>query len=244
MSLFSQWTTKCPGPSRNSSILHEDEGGRETIWDELIDTVESHFLDPEPYRRLGLPQLAKLLETKLPTSRTARSGDLGEILGSEYVEQETGYSLFIKRLRWKDGRNVSLRGDDLIGLATSDVRPIRVLKGEAKSRIGLSRSVVCEAITKLEENHGEPGPHTLTWLSDRLSGLGRTAEADAVLGVFFSDLDVGRLFHLIFTLSGNDPTAAFSNHAAGSVERELVGLVVQDHKGFVDQVFKDCGSGP
>ena len=67
-------------------------------------------------RRLGKPEAAKFVEGKLPTSKAIRSGDLGEILATEWIAAQGSYQVPIKRLRWKDHRNMAMRGDDVIGI--------------------------------------------------------------------------------------------------------------------------------
>ena len=52
-----------------------------------------------------------------------RSGDLGEIYATEWIDSsERRLRAPIKRLRWKDHRNMAMRGDDVIGIL-QDVRP-------------------------------------------------------------------------------------------------------------------------
>ncbi|MGS2804649.1 hypothetical protein [Nocardia sp. MW-W600-9] len=68
-------------------------------------------------RRLGKPRAAEYLENKLPTSAATntRFGDLGEIIGSHYAARDLGYRM-IARLRWKDHREMPMRGDDILGV--------------------------------------------------------------------------------------------------------------------------------
>ena len=50
-------------------------------------------------------------------ARQIRSGDLGEIYATEWIDAHSGgYRAPIKRLRWKDHRNMAMRGDDVIGI--------------------------------------------------------------------------------------------------------------------------------
>ena len=51
----------------------------------------------------------------MPQTSRSRSGDLGEILATELVEEEIGLRVPVRRLRYKDGRNMAMRGDDFIG---------------------------------------------------------------------------------------------------------------------------------
>src|SRR5262245_4390387 len=67
-------------------------------------------------QRLGKPAAAEFVSGKLPENKSIRSGDLGEILAAEYLAGQTDYETPIKRLRWKDHRNMAMRGDDLIGI--------------------------------------------------------------------------------------------------------------------------------
>src|SRR5690349_1064501 len=94
----------------------------------------AHVLD-----RLGKPAAANFILGKLPTTKKIRSGDLGEILATEYIKEETGFAVPINRLRWKDHRNMAMRGDDVIGLAHDPgTGQLLFLKAEAKSRASLS----------------------------------------------------------------------------------------------------------
>jgi hypothetical protein len=90
-------------------------------------------------RRLGKTEAAKFVEGKLPTSKSIRSGDLGEILATEWIGTQGGYEVPIKRLRWKDHRNMAMRGDDVIGIRpnsqNSQPGGLLFLKTEAKSRV-------------------------------------------------------------------------------------------------------------
>ena len=53
--------------------------------------------------RLGKPAAAALIQGKLPTTKSMRSGDLGEIYATEWIDAHSGgYRAPIKRLRWKD----------------------------------------------------------------------------------------------------------------------------------------------
>jgi len=106
-------------------------------------------------RELGKPEAAEVLNGKLPVSKRTRSGELGEILGTHYVARELGYRM-IARLRWKDSREMPMRGDDLLGVRMVDDDKLEFLKGEAKSRASLSTSTLDEAETALLSEHGLP----------------------------------------------------------------------------------------
>jgi hypothetical protein len=46
-----------------------------------------------------------------------------EILATELVEEEIGLRVPVRRLRYKDGRNMPMRGDDFIGAGYERPRP-------------------------------------------------------------------------------------------------------------------------
>ena len=135
--------------------------------------IPSHYASEEHISRilsrLGKPGAAKFISEKLPTTKSLRSGDLGEILVTEYIVSHTGYEVPIKRLRWKDHRNMAMRGDDVIGIAQDQTTGrLQFLKTEAKSRVTLNAGVVAEARTGLNKDGGLPSAHTLA-----LAGTGR-----------------------------------------------------------------------
>jgi hypothetical protein len=66
--------------------------------------------------RLGKTGAAQLITDLLPQTPQIRSGDLGEIYATEWIDAHSGYRAPIKRLRWKDHRNMAMRGDDVIGM--------------------------------------------------------------------------------------------------------------------------------
>jgi hypothetical protein len=89
--------------------------------------VPGHYASEEQVARalarLGKPAAAALIQGKLPTTKAIRSGDLGEIYATEWIDAHSGgYRAPIKRLRWKDHRNMAMRGDDVIGIL-QDARP-------------------------------------------------------------------------------------------------------------------------
>jgi hypothetical protein len=63
---------------------------------------------------MGKAQAAAYVKEKLPTLLTLRSGDLGEILCNAYVLEATAFNVGVKRLRWKESRNMAMRGEDVL----------------------------------------------------------------------------------------------------------------------------------
>lgn len=113
--------------------------------------VPGHYASEEQIARalarLGKPAAAALIQGKLPTTKALRSGELGEIYATEWINAHSGgYCALIKRLRWKDHRNMAMRGDDVIGiLQDTQTQRLHFLKTEAKSRATLNAQVLAEA---------------------------------------------------------------------------------------------------
>ena len=193
-------------------------------------------------RKLGKPAAAALVEGKLPTTKSIRSGDLGEILATEWIAAHSGYNVPIKRLRWKDHRNMAMRGEDVIGLAQdANSQSLLFLKTEAKSRATLTVQVVTQARASLDKEAGLPSGHALTYISARLVEIGNEPLADAIDN---ATLNVGiapnTVRHLMFTFCGNAPgamlTASLQGYA-GAFPQWSVGLHVDGHPEFVGAVY-------
>ena len=118
-----------------------------------------------------------------------------------------------------------------------------MLKVEAKSRARLVPSVVEDARDGLAKNKGRPNPETLSFIECTLRMHSRDAEAEPIARLQQESIRARNIRHLIFTLSGNDPT----NHLNGGTEavREGIGLSlcgcwVSNHSDFVEKVFDSC----
>lgn len=192
--------------------------------------------------RFGKIEAAKFVEGKLPTSKAIRSGDLGEILATEWITSQGGYRVPINRLRWKDHRTMAMRGDDVIGIQQNPQSGgLQFLKTEAKSRVTLNATVVAEARAGLDKDGGLPSAHTLSFIADRLAETGEPALSDAILDALLKHGILPQsVRHLLFTFTGNSPepylTKSLQNYAGG-IGQWSVGLRVEDHAGFVAAAF-------
>ena len=232
-------------------LLTEKAGGREQIWALLLETVRSHYdhLDriAADAARLGYEKAAEILRTRMPTEERARSGDLGEILASELAEDTLGFRIPVKRLRFKDGRNMALRGDDFIGVVVAEGGQLRLLKGESKSRQELAKPAITEGREALDRDDGRCTPESLLFVADRL--LDSNDPADQALGQALRDeigqksLPPGRIDHMLFTLSGNAPPPSLKadlDGAGGDRSQYSINLRVPDHGDFIGTVFVEA----
>lgn len=252
MTLFDSWCDFEEKKDRRRHLwtLTEKDGAREDIQADLAETMRSHYdrLEriAEDVDRLGYAAAAKILKTVLPQGAKARSGDLGEILATELVEEKTGFSVPIRRLRYKDGREMALRGDDFIGVRFDGDDRLWLLKGESKSRKILGKTTITEARTALNRNNGRCTPDSLLFVANRL--LESTDADDQELGRTIRDevgletLRPNRIDHMFFSLSGNGaPQALGDDWEATSTDRNhyVVNLQVDDHGEFVEVMYEE-----
>lgn len=193
--------------------------------------------------RLGKATAAQMITDLLPQTPQIRSGDLGEIYATEWIDAHSGYRAPIKRLRWKDHRNMAMRGDDVIGMILDPAtQRLRFLKTEAKSRIDLRAQTLEEARTGLDKDGGLPSSHALSFISARLMELGTDAPlVDAIdEALYRNGIPPESVKHLLFTFSGNSPqallTQALQAHP-GPIGQWGIGLHVNGHAAFVGAVY-------
>lgn len=247
MAKFNEWCTATATVvgSHEVRILDGDPTKVDVAIEAIAALVPSHYAAEERIARLlarlKKPEAAKFIEEKLPTTKQIRSGDLGEILATEYMGSQTGYAVPIKRLRWKDHRNMAMRGDDVIGLAQAPTGQLFFLKAESKSRAGLTTAVVSEARAGLDKDGGLPSPHALTFVSDRLTELGNLALADAIDDAQLKHgIPPTTVKHMMFTVSQNAPNAFFQTSLkayGGPYSQLIVGVRVDGHVAFVEAVY-------
>lgn len=231
-------------------VLEEEKF--DTACEMVAAIVPEHYATPEQVARilesLGKPAAADYLRGKLPQDVKIRSGDFGEILATEFINESTNFNAPIKRLRWKDHRNMALRGDDVIGISVpGGGARVEFLKSEVKSRKALSNSVVAEAREALNDNGGLPSPHALAFVSDRLNETGQKEFADVILRAQLIDgISEQQVQHLLFTISGNTPTAYLKTDLEnydGAIQQNSVGVHITKHQEFIAAVFDTVEAG-
>ncbi len=226
----------------NSSLwtLTERDNARNTVLDRVCDSVADHLIGEDILARLRLPLAAEAVRNRLPTKKRIRSGDLAEIIATDFVREKSEFTVPLLRLRYKDDRDMSMRGDDLIAIDRA-LDPPAVLKAEVKSRATIGPPVISEACTALNANGGRPKPSSLAFVSMMLRREGRDDMAEIVERLQEADLSASRITHLVFVLSGNNPARALEPHVTQAVtvrERRFVALRIADHQQFVELAFR------
>jgi hypothetical protein len=244
--LFDRWmTSRTLSVGRhNLSLFLERDGARDSIMKELREIVRSHYVAPEITAKrlaeLGAPETAAIFKEHLPVSKQARSGDLGEIFATELAERELLFRVPIRRLRWKDGRNMALRGDDIFAVVNDSKIRLRFLKGESKSRSALRATVVTEAAEALDRNRGRPTRHSVLFVADRLREQGQDQMAKELENAVLQGFRRHSVEHLLFTLSGNSPDDHLESHLASCKKRRrrhAIGVRIRDHSKFIKRLY-------
>lgn len=226
-------------------LMTEVPGARADALDDVREVVRSHYVSPEITAKrladLGAPKTARLLREHVPTTKTARSGDLGEILATEIGEQTLGFIVPVRRLRWKDGRNMALRGDDIIGIRVDAKGELEFLKGESKSRAALTTDVVDDAGAALDRDRGRPTRHAVLFVAERLRELGDDSLAVRLENAVLDSFSGSRVEHLLFMLTGGNPKNLLKTHLTSVPSkkrtRHAVGVRIVDHGSFIELLF-------
>lgn len=197
-------------------------------------------------KKLGKPAAAKFIEEKLPTLLSTKSGDLGEILCNAYVIETTMFKRGIKRLRWKDHRNMSMRGEDVLAFSLDPkAGSLNILKAEVKSRVSMPTAVIEEARAALSSNKELPSPHAISFVADRLDKAGDAELRDALDTAQLKDgIRASQVTHMLFTFSGSDPSNLLKKNLSaytGTVSQQYVALQVKSHQAFIKAVFDAVG---
>lgn len=227
-------------------VLEERPGARDDVQHAIDEAVTDHLADLAIIDRMGSYKKAlAYVRNKMPLSKRVRSGDFGEILASEYIDQFTEYRVPIKKLRWKDDRAVAMRGNDVIAIRKRGQR-WHLLKAESKSRASLGDAALIEAIQGLDKDGGRPNPSSLAFISQRLREQNRDSEAAIFENFQSRSIRSGDVEHMIFALSGNNPTAYLKKCAPGddaAFPRHLIGCRIPDHQVFLNSVFDRIHAG-
>lgn len=254
-SLFDPWCNfeeevlDTPAPQRKRLWkFTEKPGGRAAIKNELCHRARSHYDALEniadDVARLGYAGAASVLKGRVPQTKKTRSGELGEILAVELVEEKTNFRVPVRRLRYKDGRESPLRGDDFIGIEQNGKGQVRLLKGESKSRVALAKNAITDARKVLKRDGGRPTPISLIFIADRLIERGG---AEKTLGQTLKDevakksLAKSHIKHVLFTLSGNMPAKHLKDDlSAADVGREhrTINVQITNHQDFIKEIYE------
>lgn len=218
----------------------------------VAEIMPEHYISPQSIAdilaRLGKVAAAKKLRDKIPEVKNIRSGDIGEVITTDYIEGSTIYSVPIRKLRWRDHRDMAMRGDDVIGIHINQHdQSMRFLKAEAKANRSLSRDVLRKARDELDNDGGLPAPHALGFVVDRLKDIGKDDLAHRIEKAQLVDgIRAEQVEHLLFTFTASDPATlqkeTFESYE-GNIKQTSVGFRVTGHQEFIESVYQGVIDG-
>lgn len=221
-----------------ASVLtsNDDAGGIEAV----IKIMPRAYAKKKNLKRIAKRHhktgVAKLLSNKVPHKQSSRSGDMGEILGTAYLQDKLGYTTGPSRLIERDHQEWAMRGDDILGARLTQNGTLQLTKVEAKSRAQAKKAVIIEARSGLLRNGDLASPHSLAQFAERLLKK-HEALSDAVNDVLQNDgLRPENITHVMFILAGNHPIThvrADLNGYSGSVAQRTVTVRLAAHQDFI-----------
>lgn len=245
--LFTDWLELVSSTATGVPLYKERKRGRSAGMKELSTLLVDHFVGEQTVLKMGgYTKAAKTILNSLPTTKRTQSGDLGELIATEYVDAQTSFRVPIRKLRWKSDRKMPMHGNDVIALEKGKGGRVRVLKGESKSAGVVSEATVTNAAEGLDRDEGRPNPSTLAFIAKRLYEADGDTEAKV-----FEDLQAKgaiaakNVQHLIFILAGKDPSdllAAAPKPTKAGIKRMAATVVIPDHGDFIEAVFATHGA--
>lgn len=191
--------------------------------------------------RHGKPGVAAFLRDRLPTKKSARSGDMGEILATAYLDEEHGYVVGPSRLIDRDHQEWAMRGDDVLAARIDNAAGLHLIKAEAKSKVTVGKATVEAARDGLSRNDEMPSPHSLSQFATRLLNTEDHEVGEVVLDVLLSKgVRPNKVGHLMFLLTNSDPSThvrADLKAYRGAVSQLTVTLRVQNHQKFINDAY-------
>ena len=229
------------------NVLELNSSEFDNLKSDLVSILPSQYIDPnsiaDVLSRLGKDAAAQKLRDKIPIVKKIRSGDIGELLTADYIQEETDFMVPIKKLRWRDHRDMAMRGDDVIGIFVNPSdQSVRFLKAEAKSYQSLSTAVLNKAREELDNDGGLPAPHALAFVIDRLKEIRETTLANLLEKVQLVDgINANQVEHLLFTFTSSNPATlqrtAFDNYN-GNIKQTSIGFKVDNHQRLISEVYQ------
>lgn len=220
---------------------HDDAIGIELLISKLPDAYADTTALTLIAERYGKPGLATFLRDRLPTKKSARSGDMGEILATAYLADELGYVVGPSRLIDRDHQEWAMRGDDVLAATVHNGSKLHLVKGEAKSRVSIDKAIITQAREGLSRHDEMPSPQSLSQFAHRLLKSSDSQVGEAILHVQLTKgLRPDQVSHLMFLLTSNDPSTHISADLRaypGAIPQLTIRLQVQHHQKFINDSY-------
>ena len=248
MIMFDTWCSQAPFSKIGDHTVgtleaHDDAAGVALVTAMLPDAYADTSALALVAEKYGKPGVAAFLRDRLPTKKNARSGDMGEILATAYLDEEGGYVVGPSRLIDRDHQEWAMRGDDVIAARIGKDSRVRLVKAEAKSRVNVGARTVKEAREGLARNDEMPSPHSLSQFATRLLNTSDHRVGEAVLDLQLTGgVRSRQMRHLMFLFTSGNPSAhvlADLMAYTGGVRQTTITLRIQDHQKFINDAYSE-----
>src|SRR5262249_52408835 len=126
--LFETWLELTTSGSNDVPVYGERANARAEGLADLRKLLADHFIGEKAVLKMGgYEKASSVIRKSLPTSKRTRSGDLGELIATEYVDGQTNFRIPVRKLRWKSDREMPMHGNDLIAVENLKSGRVRVL---------------------------------------------------------------------------------------------------------------------
>ena len=212
-------------------------GRVEAFQQRLVAVVRDHIIDPDLLAELGDEAGAEALRSRIPAESNVRTGDLGEILATEYVKVALGATV-VQRLREKSNVNMPMHGIDCVGVRLVDGRP-QFFKGEAKMRAYLRKDTLNDARATVEADDGRIPPEELVLLADRHRRAGNGELVRAVAAELVT-VGTGPVRHVVFVGFDRSVDGCVNLFLADLNTRHrthVATIRIEEFQAFIDAVY-------
>lgn len=246
MTQYSDWCDPVQIASINGHeagviVSNDDSAGIEMI----ASTLASKYVQTETLsaiaQSLDKPLVSEHLKNAFPKKASSRSGDLGEILATAYLEEECDYIVGPCRLSQRDHQEWAMRGDDVLGAKIDSAGKVNFAKGEAKSRAKTYTKTILEAREGLQREEGLPSAHSLAQFASRLIGANEKGLGIAIIRLQGNKgIRPDDVLNLMFIFTGNDPAKFIRTDLegyTGRIAQLAITLRVSQHQSFIETVY-------
>ncbi len=180
------WLVPAEATDYGDGIRHlpvrERSSARKLVLDHLGRAIVDHHFNQKKVanhlKKLGYEATALELRMRLPKDHRTRMGNFGEVVASEHLVQAHGYHMPVLKLRYRDHKDLPMRGEDILALKLdADGRVLCLCIGEAKAVKAFSSTVVAKAHARLAKTY-HPRPETLSLVTEVLYERGEDGLAE------------------------------------------------------------------
>lgn len=243
---FHEWCENTTLPTKSSFTLVMNVVNRDEGISNVSEVIPRHYVDIESaLKDLGRDELADFVRSAFPTKKMHLSGDIGEILATEWINECCdNYIVPITNLLHKDESKMAMRGVDVVGVRkTNNSSTLDFLKGEAKSRNRIVPSVIVAAQKALGKDKGRITGDTLAYIVRKMIIERKDSNMINAIRAMSSKQNIFRanIRHLIFVFSGNNPETILKESFdcyEGDIDQMYVGIYVDDHQSFIHDAYE------